>query len=395
MPQLRFSWRWFVLPIALGALVPIACDDDGLPQLIIHPAKMPDGGGFPDADDPDAAVDGDANSDDVADSGTFPVLVGVTPNPRGDGAPAIGDVIDARLTAMAAGSRAVVIRRTPAELTSDAAWSQLESEASAYRKNGIAINFVFSVVDGTTRGLEPALSGFAWNDSAVLKAMYGRIDQAMVRLGGAAPYFLFGRDVDAYLGAHAAERAAFEAFVLELMAYVRMHPMAPPNMRVGAGFSFSGATLPDPSWSKLLEASDIAACSYLPGLGSDSVGLASNIATDADVLMVQAMGKPIVIEALGYPTSDVVGGSDAKQALFFDTFFTALGPRRSSFVFVNIEALHDLAPGRCAERATFAGQAVDGSWAAYACSLGLFTADSQPKPAWEVFINGAAAFASP
>jgi len=64
-------------------------------------------------------------------------------------------------------------------------------------------------------------------------------------------------------------------------------------------------------------------------------------------------------------------------------------------MFVNIVALYDLAPGRCAERATFAGQAVDGSWAAYACSLGLFNADSQPKPAWEVFIKGAAAFATP
>lgn len=379
----------------MGAFVPIACYDDGLPQLVLPPVKIPDGGGFPDADVPDSDAADDAIVDDVVEGGSFPVLVGVTPNPRGDGPPSISDVIDARLTAMAAGSRAAVIRRTPADLTSTSAWSSLETEASAFKKNGIAVNFVYSVVDGNTRGLESALSGYAWNDSAVLKAMYNRIDQAMARLDGAAAYFLFGRDVDIFLAAHTDERAAFEAFLLALMTYVQTHPLAPPGLRVGVVFSFSGVSAPDASWTKLLEASDIAASSYLPGLGTDTAGLASNIATDVDVLVAKAMGKPIVIEALGYPSSDVVGGSDAKQALFLETFFTALGPRRSSFVFVNIEGLHDHAPGRCAERAMSAGQAVDGSWAAYTCSLGLFTADSQPKPAWQVFVKAAAAFASP
>jgi hypothetical protein len=393
--SLRFSWRWFVLPLALGAVVPIACDDDGQIEIVVPPGILQDGGGFPDAESLDGNSDGDANVEDVVDAGSFPVLVGVTPNPRGDGLPGIGDVIDARLTVIAAGSRAAVIRRSPAELTSDAAWLQLESEANAYGTNGIVVNFVFAVVDGNARGLEPAFSGLAWNDSLILKAMYARIDQIMARLGGTAPYFLFGRDVDIFLAAHPDERPAFEAFVLELVTYVQTHSSAPPNMRVGVGFSHAGATTPDPSWSKLLAASDIAVCSYLPGLGSGNAGLASNIATDADVLVERAQGKPIVIEALGYPSSDVVGGSDAKQALFLETFFTMLEPRRSSFVLVNIEGLHDLAPGRCADRATFEGHAVDGPWAAYACSLGLFAPDGQPKSAWQVFVNGAASFASP
>ena len=395
MSEHRFSWRWFVLPIAFGAVFPVACGDDGRIEIVVPPGIKPDDGGSSDAEAFDGNGDGDASGEDGADAGSSPVLVSVTPNPRGDGPLAIGDVIDARLTVIASGSRAVVVRRSPAELTSASAWLQLQTEAAAYGKNGIVVNFVFAVVDGNARGLEAAFSGLAWNDSTILKAMYARIDQIMERLGGTAPYFLFGRDVDVFLAAHPNERQAFEAFLLELVGYVRTHSLAPPNMRVGVGFSFAGATAPDPSWSKLLAASDIAACSYLPGLGSDNAGLASNIATDADVLVASAQGKPIVIEALGYPSSDVVGGSDGKQALFLETFFTALGPRRAGFAFVNIEELHDLAPGRCAERAMFQGQAVDGLWATYACSLGLFAPDGQPKPSWQVFVNGAAAFASP
>jgi hypothetical protein len=397
--QFRLSFplfrRWFVLPLALGALGPFACDDDGRIEIVVPPDNFQDGGGFSDGEAFDGDANNDGNVDDVVDAGSSPVLLGVTPNPRGDGAPAIGDVIDARLTVIASGARAVVIRRLPAELTSDAAWSQLQIEASTYGKNGIVVNFVFAVVDGNARGLEEAISGLAWNDTTLLKAMYARIDQIMARLGGTAPYFIVGRDVDIFLAAHPDERPALEAFLLELVSYVRTHSLAPPNMRVGVGFSFAGATSPDPSWSTLLAASDIAACSYLPGLGTESAGLASNVAADADALVVSAQGKPVVIEALGYPSSDVVGGSDTKQALFFESVFTVLGTRRAAFAFVNIDELHDLASGRCADRATFQGKAVDGLWATYSCSLGLFASDGQPKSSWQVVVNGAAAFALP
>lgn len=395
MFALRSSWRWFVLPLVLGAFAPVACDDDGRIELVLPPGKIPDGGSWPDADLADAAVDGDAALDDAADAGVSRVLVGVTPNPRGDGTPGIGDLIEARLTAIAAGSRAVVVRRTPAELTTTTAWSQLESEASMYGKNGIAVNFVLAVVDGKTRGIESELSGLSWDDPVVLTAMHERIDQALMHLGATAHYFLVGRDVDLFLATHPIDRPAVTVFLLDLLAYVRTNPLAPPGMQIGVGFSFAGATTPDPSLPDVLAASDVVACSYLPGLGTETAGLASNIAADMDILVASVMGKPIVVEALGYPSSDVVGGSDAKQGLFLETFFTVLGPRRSNFVFVNIEGLHDLAPGRCAARATFESQAADGVWAAYRCSLGLFTADSQPKTAWQVFVNGAAAFASP
>jgi hypothetical protein len=393
--SLNFSWRWFVLPLALGAILPLACDDSGRIELVLPPGELPDGGTLADVEVTDGALDGDAQLDDAADSGVSRVLVGVTPNPRGDGPPNIADVIDARLTVMAVGARGVVIRRSPVDLASDEALGQLEAEASTYGKNGIVVNFVFSVVDGSARKLDPAFDGYDWGDSMVIKAMATRIDQILLRLGPTPSYFLFGRDVDIYLAAHPDERPALEAFLGELIGYVRTHVSAPPNLRIGVGFSYAGVTEPDPSWPKLLEASDVAVCSYLPGLGMDAAGSPSNIATDVDVLATKVQGKPIVIEALGYPTSDVVGGSDAKQALFLENFFTVLGPRRSSFEFVNIEGLHDFGPLRCADRALFSGQAVDGPWAAYACSLGLFTPDSQPKAAWQVFVNGAAEFASP
>lgn len=391
VPLLRPAWPWFVLPLLLGALAPVACG--GPIELVLPPDKPHDGGSL-DSESP-AASDGDASDLDALDAAWSPVLVGVTPNPRGDGTPSIGDVIDARLTALAAGSRGIVVRRTPAQLLSDTALNELESEANFYGKAGVAMMFVFAVVDGFASGLEPALSGLSWKDPAVFKAMYGRIDHALARLNGVATYFLIGRDVDIFLASRPQERKAFETFILTLISYVRVHPLAPPNLRLGVGFSFSGVNLPDSSFSVLLKTSDVAACSYLPDLGSDAVGLASDIAADADILVQRALGKPIVVEAIGCPSSGIVGSSDVNQAGFLDAFFSAVSQRRSSFAFVNVEQLHDLAPQRCADRAAFEGQPAVGPWTAYACSLGLFTADSQPRLAWQVFLNGAAAFASP
>jgi hypothetical protein len=390
----RFSWAWFVLPFALGAIVPLACDD-GRVELVFPPGTSPDGGDSLDSAFGDGDPNNDGGGDGAIDASAFPVVVSVSPNPRGDGVASSIEMSDARLMTVAAGVRGVVLRRTPAELTSEAALVALETEASAYGKTSIGVNFVFSVVDGHARGIDSAFAGLPWDDPAVLKAMFGRVDQVMTRIGSTVAYFLVGRDVDVFLAAHPGERAAFEAFAGQILEYVRTHPSAAPNLRVGVGFSFAGVTQPDPSWPKCLEMSDVAACSYLPGLGENAAGLAGNIATDADLLVVNALGKPIVVEALGYPTSEAVGASEAKQALFLETFFAALGPRRTNFVFVNVEGLHDLAPGRCADRAAFEGQSVDGVWAAYACSLGLFTADGQPKPSWQVLLDGAAAFASP
>ena len=129
--------------------------------------------------------------------------------------------------------------------------------------------------------------------------MHERIDRVLMHLGGTASYFLVGRDVDAFMTTHPIDRPAVTTFLLDLLDYIRTNPIRPPEMRVGVGFSFVGATKPDPSWADVLGASDVAACSYLPGLGTEAAGLASNIAADVDILVASVMGKPIVVEEIG------------------------------------------------------------------------------------------------
>jgi len=388
--------RWFFLGgVPAAVLAPLACEGTGPIELIVRPGNEDDGGSSHDAAQPDTSTDGSGGDPDAGDAGASPVLLGLRPNAKGDGVPSSSDVIGARLQVLAAGARGVVVRRAPAEIDDEAEIAALAKEAKFYSDRGSVVAFSLGVVDRFSRRLPSDVEALPWDAPEVTASVRLAIDRAFTAFAGCAPYFLVGRDVDVFLASHPEERAGFEAFALDVIDYVHTHPLAAPETRVGVGFSFEGVSLGDPSFVELLESSDVAVVSYFPGLGLPEVGLSSAITTDLPAMVASASGKGIVLEAIGYPSSSVVGASEEKQAHFLDAFFEALGPRRSGFPFVNVEALHDMGPMTCADLASKAGQPADGPYAAYACSLGLRTVTGQEKAGWQAFLKGAAAFASP
>ncbi|UQA59596.1 hypothetical protein [Polyangium aurulentum] len=393
---MRLLHRWLLLgaiPLATS-IATVACEAVGRPDLITSPGPVGDGGSMLDAGWPEASLEDAGSSTDASDASSAPVLVALTPNPAGDGTPSIGQVIDARLKVLAAGARGVVMRRALRDLDATAL-AALAQEGAFYSKHEVSIALTLALVDRAEDTRPSELVGAPWDAPEVRDAVHQAIDGSIDALGPSLSSLVLGRDVDVYLAAHPELRPGFEIFALDALAHARAHPGASPDLRVGVGFSFVGATLPDPSFEPLLEASDMAVLSYLPGLGEKEAGLTTGIAAHADAMVASAGEKPILLESFGYPSSSVVGGSPAKQALFLETFFGALGPRRASFGFVNVEMLGDLGPVRCSERAAAQGEPPDGPYAAYICSLGLVTVSAEDKPAWTSFLQGAAAFASP
>jgi hypothetical protein len=387
--------RWLLLgaiPLAT-AVATVACDGRDLRQVPTGPGAI-DGGPMLDAGWPEASIEDAGGSGDAGDASDSPVIVSITPSPAGDGSPTIGEVIDARLKVLAAGARGVVVRRSFRELDA-AALAALAQEGAFYGKHGIRVTFTLALVDRAEDTRPSYLTDLPWDSVEVRDEVNQAIEGSIDALGPVLGHLVIGRDVDVYLAGHPEERAAFEVFAEDALEHARAHPGAPPDLRVGVGFSFLAATAPDPSFAPLLEASDMAVLSYLPGLGEEEVGLTHTIVADADAMVASAGKRRILLEALGYPSSSVVGGSVLKQKLFLETFFGALGPRRASFAFVNVEMLGDLGPVRCGERAAAQGEPADGPYAAYICSLGLVTVSAEDKPAWTSFLQGAAAFASP
>lgn len=403
---MRISARFFLLALAQAACVITLVAFGGCGDFDVAPRGVRPDPTFFDAAPPadagpsDASADAPAPTDgDTVDSGpdTSAVLVGITPNTSSGEIgeiPLDGDELDSALTTLAAGVRSVVISRSWRTIDPDG-YGDVAADASFYRTYGVRVLFNLAFVNRLTDGRPDALAGLEWDSPPVLAAIDQTIDSALKTFGKDLDIITFGRDIDLFIEAHPAERAAIEAFVKHAQTYTRGHPAAPADLRIGAAVSFEGATLPNQSFAPLLSISDSMIVSYLPGFGGTSAVAASAVAGQLDQLIARAEGKPIVLQAVGYPSDPAVGSSPDKQALFFKTFWSALSPRRNAFSWINVHELYDLAPAACGAFAAAQGEAPDSPLASYACSIGLLDASGEEKPAWANVLEGAAVFASP
>lgn len=377
-------------------LVAAGCDNRSLIEITSNPDPPSDAGISTDGGPTDASSGDASNGPDASDAGLSAVLIGITPNPRGDhlGGPTAGDQVEAELVTIAAGARAVVLSH-PWNAIDPETLDAIKTSAAFYGKHGLRILMNLAVVDRAADARPPAFKSLAWNDPLTRAALDQAITKLLLSFGAELKYVTFGRDVDVYLADHPAERAAFTELAAHACAFTRTNAQAPAGLEVGVAFSLDGASQPDPSYAQLLGASDIAVLSYLPGLGGPQPGLPTDATAAADAMISAASGKPIVLQALGYPSSPAVNSSEPQQRLFYETFFGALAPRRAAFSMVNLFQLHDLAPVACDAYATAQHEAPGSPLATYTCSAGLFTPSHLEKLAWTLVLQGSATFASP
>jgi hypothetical protein len=398
----RSTAKIFVLLAAQAACAAVlggagGCDGHGFIEIVTSPDSGAGGSPHTDAGLSDATTEETPPPPDVADAGPSPIIVGITPNPKtnGDGEPTAGDKIEARLTTIAAGARMVIVSLPWRDLAAggDAA---VAPEIAFYEQHNKEVLFNLAFVDRKEDARPDDLAMLAWDSPELQTAAEAAIQGVLEKFGKSLSVVTLGRDVDVFIDAHPSEREAIEAFVNHMTFYTRGHPAAPSDLRVAAAVSFEGAAVsPSPSYEALLAASDVAALSYLPGLGKDAVAPASVVAGDLDSMIAASGGKPILLQAVGYPSDPIVQSSPEKQHLFYQTFWSALAPRRSAFTWVNVFELHDLGPAACEAYAAAQGEMLGGPSAAFFCSLGLFSTEGEEKPAWSEVLYGAAAFASP
>jgi hypothetical protein len=384
------------LALAFAALA--SCDTTDPIELPRTPASGTGAGTPYDAGAVDTDGDATRPTPDAEGGVVTPILLGITPTPRSvqQDEPTAGDQLDAELTTFAAGVRGVVVTRRLHELPDDPSLARLGGFYAQHRKQ---VLFNVALVDRAEDGRPEALSSLAWDDPAVVFAVKAAIDAAVARFGETLAYVTFGRDADVYLAGHPDERVAFTRLAAEACAYAGAHPDARERPHVGVGLSFDAAMPPDgssgASLDELLDAGDVAVLSYLPGLAAGEAAPTSDVAGGLDAMIARSQGLPIVLQAVGYPSSPGAGSSEERQRLFFQTFFNALAPRRASFTFVNVVELHDPPPAVCAAYAAAQGAEPESAFARFTCSLGLFGQGEASKPAWIEILGGAATFASP
>lgn len=342
----------------------------------------------------DAAGGGSGGHEvDAGDAGVSPVYLGITANTALD-APTAGEIVEAELVTFAAGVRVVTAHATWRDLDAPGAVADLAQRVGFWTSHGKRVLVDVALVDRAADGRPEAVAKLAWDDVASQQALDATLDALLDAAGPGVSYLTLGRDVDTFLAAHGSERTAFEALAAHAFGHAKQHAMASPDLRLGIGFSFAGATKPDASIAALWGASDVAVVSYAPGLDAGAAGPSSAVTTDLDQLVEAAAGLPIVIAGVAYPSAPSVGSSEDAQQLFYSTLFGALAARRPSFDVVDVERLHDPSLATCEAEAVLQGEDPAGAWVAFTCSTGLFEA-SGSKPAWSQILGAAATFAAP
>lgn len=372
-----------------------ACDGNGVTELPPDPTSSGSGTTLPEG----GTVDADAGVSDAppdrTDADAAPVRIGVTANARGDasGGPTSSGGVEATLITLAAGVRGAVVSRAWRDLEDGEALLELSGEVSLYTQHDIPVLFNLALVDRAADGRSDALAGVSWTAPEAILELELTLDAVISSFGSSLRYLTLGRDLDRYLALHPEQRESLSALAVHGCDYARTHPDAPEGLEVGVAFSFEGVAAPDPSFEALLEAGTIAAVSYFPGLEPEEPP--SAIAASLDAMIAAVGDKPIVLQAIGAPSSGQGSSSEESQRQFYASFFEALAPRRDFIPWVNAFHLHDRSPSACEAYAAAQGEELAGTFALASCSLGLFTAAATPKSAWAEVLKGTATFASP
>ena len=212
--------------------------------------------------------------------------------------------------------------------------------------------------------------------------------------------------MDTYLGKNPAGWPAYAKFVSAVVGY--MHTKH-PGVKVGITTTSPAALVEHPTEVQSLNvATDVLILNHY---GINQPGFAAappeEVVTALGDMVKLAAGKPLVLQEIGYPSAESLGGSEAKQAAFVKQLFDAWKAQGSAKVpfisyfkekdwlatYCHKEACGtDLdANGFCNPSSNPAMQAAREKFIAFLCSLGLLDSTAQGKAGWTQFQQSAKA----
>ncbi len=266
---------------------------------------------------------------------------------------------------------------------------QLAKDFNDNTAAGRPVFFGFQPINTVKRELPRDLEKLAWDDPALITRLQELMDQ-FVREGAKPPkYVSLANEADVYFEKNPKELPAFLKFYERAAEVIKRN--AWPDTRVGITVTFDGLmTGRTEIIAKLVQASEIAIFTYYPVIGLKPLPV-ENIGDHLDLITQAAGEKDIYFQEAGFPSSEGLGSSQARQAKFFDTFISALRGR-DQIKMASLFMLHDFTQEHCDMFTGYYGfaKAPKGTKAKFRdfiCTLGLKTSDGKEKQAWKTVVN--------
>jgi hypothetical protein len=230
-------------------------------------------------------------------------------------------------------------------------------------------------------------------DSVEMQVRFHRLIDALAPiLDRHVSYLSIGNEVDVYLGTHPEEWDAYRTFLDDASAYV--HSVA-PWIQVGTTITYGGATGINAAQVEALTAGrELLIFTYYPLEAGFRTRTPDAPLSDFPRMVEMAGGRPVILQEVGYPSSESLGSSERAQAEFVEQAFLAWQSEAERIPFLNYFLLHDLTAEMCSQLQDYYGLR-DASFEAFLCSLGLRQADGTPKEAWQTFLDAARASGLP
>lgn len=315
-----------------------------------------------------------------------PQILSISTVPRLEPPPTMQDFFDAFELAHDAGVNGDVITYQWRELEPSEGVFQLEDFEN--HVNFIDTTYGYTVMLGiqvlnTTDKETPAdLMDVPFDDGQMLARFQALFDALLPHLNENVRYLSIGNEVDVYLEAQQ-EWEAYQVFYERAVTYVHQ---AAPWIQVGVTVTYGGAVDHADKVRRLNEQSDVLILTYYPLGEAFMTDDPTAPLADFPRMVEMAGGMPVILQEVGYPSAELLDGSEAEQSEFVRHVFEAWAAAGEAIPLLNYFLLGDLSEQLCTDLEGYYGLAHP-NFHAFLCSLGLRYADGTPKQAWQTFMD--------
>lgn len=251
-----------------------------------------------------------------------------------------------------------------------------------YGYETIFLNIPIITID--SRSMPADIASLPFDDAQVKARFRALIDAILTSLPSQLKYVSLGNEVDTYFNTHSGEWTAYQALVEDARSYLKS---LRPAVTVGVTTTFKGSTS---TWAAEVVALnnklDAMMLTYYPLEGNGFFPRAPNtVASDVAKMMDVSMGKPVVIQEWGYPSSTSLGSTDAMQADFMLQSLVELQKQGTAkFPFVSFFKYRDWST---VHAASLTNQSAGQPFFEFMSSLGLKRHDGSSKEALNIIVE--------
>lgn len=262
--------------------------------------------------------------------------------------------------------------------------SDLKDIVVRTESKGFDIMYGLQLINTHKREVPEDLVNVRWNSQEMIDRSIAIVDKTLSLINkNRITYFSFGNEVDVYFENKLDEVDDYKLLADAVIKHVHKNY---PNVRMGVTSTFDGLRKNRESIIKRINTNmDVVILTYYGTSDFSTVLPVTAVHDEFKKIVAFSEGKPVLIQELGYTSSEFVGSSEQAQADFFRNAFVAWQNNKDTIKYMSIFLQSDLSTSTCNTLKDYYGFGdYADKFAAQICNLGLKDSSGKPKLAWTV-----------